>query len=243
MTTLFISDLHLSQERPDKLGLFYQFMQGPARDADALYILGDLFEAWVGDDDTSPPNAEILAAIKAVSDAAIPVFVMAGNRDFLMGSDFENHSGATLLDDPTVIDIDGEQTLIMHGDTLCTQDVDYLKFRAMVRNPAWQADFLSKPLPERLLMAQHMRAASKEAMKDKIPVIMDVEQSSVEQVMRDHSVTKLIHGHTHRPAVHKFQLNELTATRTVLGDWYQNENVLICQNGSQTLTNIEEVLS
>ncbi len=241
MSTLFISDLHLSAERPEKLELFYQFMKGPARRAEALYILGDLFEAWVGDDDATPPNHSILAEIKAVADRQVNIFVMAGNRDFLMSRDFESLTGSTLLDDPTVIDLYGEPTLLMHGDLLCSQDVDYLKFRAMVRNPAWQADFLSKSLQERLMMAQQMRAASKEAMKDKVPVIMDVEQTTVEQYMRNHDAIKLIHGHTHRPAIHEFDLDGKAARRTVLGDWYQNENVLICDESSQTLKNIQDL--
>lgn len=241
MTTLFISDLHLSPERPEKLALFFQFMQGPARQAETLYILGDLFEAWIGDDNTFPPNPEILAAIKAVSDSGVKIYVQHGNRDFLMGETFETLTGSTILPDPSVIDLYGEKTLIMHGDLLCTQDVDYLKFRAMVRNPAWLADFLSKSLEERIVIAQQMRAASKEAMQDKIPVIMDVEQSTVEQTLRDHNVTQLIHGHTHRPAIHEFELDGKPATRTVLGDWYQNENVLVCDAQSQHLTKIEAI--
>lgn len=243
MTTLFISDLHLSPERPEKLALFFQFMQGPARQAETLYILGDLFEAWIGDDNTFPPNPEILAAIKDVSDSGVKIYVQHGNRDFLMGETFETLTGSTILPDPSVIDLYGEKTLIMHGDLLCTQDVDYLKFRAMVRNPAWLADFLSKSLEERIAIAQQMRAASKEAMQDKIPVIMDVEQSTVEQTLRDHNVTQLIHGHTHRPAIHEFDLDGKTATRTVLGDWYQNENVLICEKeGTSSLVDISTLL-
>ena len=243
MTTLFISDLHLSNDRPEKLDLFYQFLKGPAQDAEALYILGDLFEALVGDDDDTPPNPEIFNALSSLSTSGVDLFVMAGNRDFLMGKEFEAKTGATLLPDPHVVDLYGEKTLLMHGDLLCTKDVDYLKFRMMVRNPEWQQQFLSKSLPERLAVAQQMRAASKEAMQDKIPVIMDAEQETVEKYLCDHDVKKMIHGHTHRPAIHDFVLDENPARRTVLGDWYQNENVLVCNKRSQQLTSIHDLIN
>lgn len=242
MTTLFISDLHLSNERPEKLAMFYEFIAGPAKQAETVYMLGDLFEYWVGDDDDTAPNPEILNALSELATAGVELFVMPGNRDFLMGEKFEKETGAKLLPDPHVISLYGEQTLLMHGDLLCTKDVDYLKFRTMVRNPAWQQNFLAKPLPERLAIAQQLRAASKEAMQDKIPVIMDVEQVTVEKNMREYQVNKLIHGHTHRPAVHEFSLDNKPATRTVLGDWYQNENVLICDQNGQKMTSIQEVL-
>ena len=243
MTILFISDLHLSQERPEKLDLFYQFLNGPALKADSLYILGDLFEALVGDDDDSPPNPEIFNALSSLTSSGVALYVMPGNRDFLMGKDFELKTGGTLLPDPYVIELCGEKTLLMHGDLLCTKDVDYLKFRLMVRDPEWQQQFLDKPLPERHAIAQQLRTASKEAMKDKIPLIMDVEQKTVEQFMLTHQVNRLIHGHTHRPEVHQFNLDGKTATRTVLGDWYQNENVLICNDRDQKMVSVQEILS
>ena len=242
MTTLFISDLHLSHERPEKLAMFYEFIAGPARNAETIYILGDLFEYWVGDDDDTSPNPEILSALSQLSASNVDLFVMSGNRDFLMGEKFERDAGAKLLPDPHVISLYGEQTLLMHGDLLCTKDVEYLKFRLMVRNPAWQQNFLAKPLAERIAIAQQLRAASKEAMQNKIPVIMDVEQVTVEKYMREHKVNKLIHGHTHRPAVHEFDLDNKAASRTVLGDWYQNENVLICDQDEQRMTSINDVL-
>ena len=224
MTTLFISDLHLSNDRPEKLDLFYQFLKGPAQDAEALYILGDLFEALVGDDDDTPPNPEIFNALSSLSTSGIDLFVMAGNRDFLMGKEFERKTGAVLLPDPHVIDLYGEKTLMM------------------VRNPEWQQQFLDKSLQERLAIAQQMRAASKEAMQDKIPVIMDAEQETVEKYLRDHNVSKMIHGHTHRPAIHDFILDNSPARRTVLGDWYQNENVLVCNKTDQQLTSIHDLI-
>ena len=243
MTTLFISDLHLSHERPEKLELFLGFLAGPARQADSLYILGDFFEAWIGDDYSNDAIALVLNSMKQASQAGLKIFVMHGNRDFLLGESFAELSGSTLLPDPFVLDLYGVKTLLMHGDLLCTQDVEYLKFRQMVRNPAWQQDFLSKPIEERLMMAQQLRAASKEAMKDKVPVIMDAEQETIDQFMREHQVFKLIHGHTHRPAVHNFELDAQPATRTVLGDWYQNENVLICSDQGQQLSSIQSFLN
>ncbi len=243
MTTLFISDLHLSEERPEKLVLFFRFLNGPARQADALYILGDFFEAWVGDDYCNDPIPQILSEMSKLSASGVKIFLMHGNRDFLIGEAFEASSGATLLPDPSVIDLYGVKTLLMHGDLLCTQDVEYLNFRKMVRDPDWQQGFLTKPIAERLMMAQQLRAASKEAMKDKVPVIMDAAQEAVEEFMRRHDVLNLIHGHTHRPAVHKFELDGTTAARTVLGDWYQNENVLICDHNGQHMASIESTLN
>jgi len=243
MTTLFISDLHLSQERPEKLDLFFQFLRRPALDANALYILGDLFEALVGDDDESPPKPEIFNALSLLTASGVALYVMPGNRDFLMGEGFELKTGGKLLPDPYVIELCGEKTLLMHGDLLCTKDIDYLKFRFMVRNPDWQQQFLDKPLPERHKIAQQLRAASKEAMKDKIPLIMDVEQKTVEHFMLTHKVNRLIHGHTHRTAVHQFNLNGKPSTRTVLGDWYQNENVLICNETDQKIVSVQDTLS
>ncbi len=242
MTTLFISDLHLSQERPEKLELFFQFLKEPALDTEALYILGDLFEALVGDDDDTPPNPGIFKALSELTSTGTPIFVMPGNRDFLMGSEFESKTGATLLPDPYIIDLYGKKTLLMHGDLLCTKDVDYLKFRTMVRDPEWQQQFLKKSLPERLAMAQQMRAASKEAMQNKIPVIMDAEQETVEKYLREHHVSNMIHGHTHRPAIHDFELDGITARRIVLGDWYQNENVLVCKENNQRLISLHDLL-
>ncbi len=243
MTTLFISDLHLSTDRPEKLELFRQFISGPAKDADKLYILGDLFEYWVGDDDSTPPNPEILSLLRSLSEAGARVFVMHGNRDFLMGDKFEEATGATLLPDPSVVLLYGEKTLLMHGDLLCTNDTEYMKFRYIVRDPEWQKLFLEKPLQERIAMAKQLRAASKEAMKDKIPVIMDVEQETVEQFMRTHHVHRLIHGHTHRPAIHHFELDGQPTTRIVLGDWYQNENILVCNENEQKLVPVQKFLT
>ncbi|MGI9305149.1 MAG: UDP-2,3-diacylglucosamine diphosphatase [Gammaproteobacteria bacterium] len=226
--TLFISDLHLDKERPQIVELFADFLQRDARNADALYILGDLFEYWIGDDDPAPGLQGAVEGIAALAAAGVPVHFIHGNRDFLVGPRFAQQAGCRLLPETEVIDLYGERTLIMHGDTLCTDDVAYQQFRAMVRNPQWQTGFLAKTLVEREAMARGMRERSKKETSGKAEDIMDVNQRVVENVMREHRVHRLIHGHTHRPATHEFALDGRDATRTVLGDWYQQGSVLRC---------------
>ncbi|MFT3789585.1 MAG: UDP-2,3-diacylglucosamine diphosphatase [Rudaea sp.] len=226
MTALFISDLHLDPQRPHIVDLFAALLAGEARRADALYILGDLFEAWIGDDDDAALPARVAQATRALRDAGVPVYFMHGNRDFLLGADYAARAGITLLADPTVIELGGERTLLMHGDTLCTDDVEYLKFRALVRDPRWQAQFLSKPLAERRAFAAQARGESRRHTSVARPEIMDVNQAAVAAAMRAHGVRKLIHGHTHRPATHRFELDGQTAERIVLGDWYEQDSVL-----------------
>jgi len=234
MATLFISDLHLSAERPDITALFIRFLNNEARQAEALYILGDLFEAWLGDDMVLPEYAEAIAAMKALSDNGVPVFIMHGNRDFLLGETFTAMSGTTLLDDPTRIDLYGKPTLLLHGDTLCTDDVKYQQFRAMVRNPAWQQQMLALSPQERLKLAKEYREMSQAETGNKAEDIMDVNQHTLEQVMQEKDVYHMIHGHTHRPAVHKFKVDSHTAQRIVLGDWYKQGSVLVCdENGCE----------
>jgi UDP-2,3-diacylglucosamine hydrolase len=229
VTTLFISDLHLAPERPAIIGLFLNFLKTRAGHAEALYILGDLFEYWIGDDAGRAPEVQPLtAALRALTHAGVPVYVMHGNRDFLLGQEFESVTGCRLLPDPSIIDLYGERVLLMHGDTLCTDDVDYLKFRAMVRNPQWIAGFLAKPIPERIAMVREVREVSKTAMAAKKPEIMDVNNEAVAEAFRAHSVRHLIHGHTHRPARHRFELDGQPVERTVLGDWYDQGSVLRC---------------
>ncbi len=228
MATLFISDLHLSAERPDITALFIQFLNNEARQAEALYILGDLFEAWLGDDMVLPEYAEAIAAMKALSDSGVPVFIMHGNRDFLLGEMFTQMSGANLLDDPTVIDLYGKPTLLLHGDTLCTDDVKYQQFRAMVRNPAWQQQMLALSPQERLKLAKEYRDMSQAETGNKAEDIMDVNQQTLEQVMQNKGIYHMIHGHTHRPAIHEFRIDSQAATRIVLGDWYEHGSVLVC---------------
>ncbi len=228
MATLFISDLHLSQERPTITPLLLRFLQGPARQAEALYILGDLFEAWLGDDMVLPDYQAAITGLKALSEV-VPLYIMYGNRDFLMREGFEAMTGGKLLDEETVIDLYGCPTLLMHGDTLCTDDIAYQEFRTMVRNPQWQAELLNKTPAERLELAQKLRQISKTEMQGKEAGIMDVNQAAVEQAMQTHHVQQLIHGHTHRPAVHEFQLEDQAAKRIVLADWYQTGGVLVCE--------------
>jgi UDP-2,3-diacylglucosamine hydrolase len=229
MTTLFISDLHLSAERPEIIALFERFLDERARRAAALYILGDLFEYWIGDEAVAQPEYRpVIEALKRCTEHGLPVFVMHGNRDFLLGAGFTRATGCRLLPDPTVIDLYDEKVLIMHGDTLCTDDVDYQRFRRMVRDPDWIAQFIAKPLAERIHMAQGMRETSKAATAAKRPEIMDVNPDAVEAVMRAHGVRHLIHGHTHRPARHALTLDGESARRTVLGDWYEQGSVLTC---------------
>ena len=230
MATLFISDLHLSAERPDITTLFIQFLNNEARQAEALYILGDLFEAWLGDDMVLPEYADAIAAMKALSDSGVPVFIMHGNRDFLLGETFTAMSGATLLDDPSRIDLYGAPTLLLHGDTLCTDDVKYQKFRAMVRNPAWQQQMLALSPQERLKLAKEYREMSQAETGNKAEDIMDVNQHTLEQVMQTEGIYRMIHGHTHRPAIHEFKIDSQAAQRIVLGDWYEQGSVLVCDD-------------
>ena len=226
-TTLFISDLHLCDQRPAITRLFLDFLAGEARAADALYILGDLFEFWVGDDATGENEfRRVIDGLAGLTRAGVPLHMMYGNRDFLMRKRFEEVTGGRLILDPLRIELYGEPTLLMHGDLLCTADTDYMKFRAMVRDPAWQGDFLAKSLAERNGIFNNYREISKATTTKKPPEIMDVAQSAVENVMRRHNVRRLIHGHTHRPGEHVFTLDGAPARRMVLGAWYEQGSVL-----------------
>ncbi|PXX90918.1 UDP-2,3-diacylglucosamine diphosphatase [Marinobacter vulgaris] len=222
MTTLFISDLHLEESRPDITDAFLAFLDQKALGAEKLYILGDFFEAWIGDDEHTPLQEQVAKALRAVSDSGTELFLMHGNRDFLIGEDYCNRIGATLLDDPTVVDLYGTLTLLMHGDSLCTADVEYQKFRANMRNPQWQRMILQRPLAERQQMARQLREISMAKNKGKEEFIMDVTPDEVVREMETHGVRRLIHGHTHRPAVHQLEVGGEPATRIVLGDWGDN---------------------
>ncbi len=228
MATLFLADLHLDDSRPHITRLFESLLAGPeVRGARALYLLGDLVEAWVGDDDDAELPARIAAAIHAVADAGVPVYFMHGNRDFLLGPAFAERAGMQLItDDAIVRDIEGTPTLLMHGDTLCTDDVAYQEVRARVRAAAWKAHVLSTPLAARRALAAQSRAQSHTHKQSTSETIMDVNQDAVEQAMRAAGVTRLIHGHTHRPAVHEFTLDGRPAQRIVLGDWYEQGSLL-----------------
>lgn len=226
MATLFISDLHLDPARPQITDLFMEFLRQEAPHAEALYILGDFFEAWIGDDDPDPHHARIMAGVRQLTDQGVPVYFMHGNRDFLIGEAFARKTGCTLLQDPHLTNLYGTPTLLMHGDTLCTDDLEYQKFRSMVRSPAWQRAFLAKPLEARRAFAAQARAESRSQTQAKPEDIMDVNQNTVERVMAEHNVSRLIHGHTHRPAVHRFRSHGGEKARIVLGDWYTQSSLL-----------------
>jgi UDP-2,3-diacylglucosamine hydrolase len=230
--TLFVSDLHLTARRPETADLFLRFLAGPARAAQAFYILGDLFDYWAGDDDLGDPfNARICAALAGLAAGGTQTFFMAGNRDFLAGEQFGVSSRLTFLKDPTVIDLAGTPTLLMHGDTLCTDDTDYLAFRAVARTPQWRADVLAKPLAERKAMLEVLRARSEAAKQGKDYDVMDANGAAVADAFRRHGVCRLIHGHTHRQARHEHQVDGRACERWVLGDWHASGNALAVDAG------------
>jgi len=212
--TLLISDLHLDPARPAVTAALAEFLHQHI-DCDALYILGDLFEAWIGDDDDAPLAAEVAALLRGFSAAGPDLYLMRGNRDFLLGGVFCAAAGARLLPDYALIDLYGTPTLLMHGDSLCTADADYMAFRATARDPAWQADLLARPLAERRALAAELRGRSRAANSIKSEDIMDVTPFEVERVMAEAGVRRLVHGHTHRPGRHSGDYGE----RWVLGDW------------------------
>jgi UDP-2,3-diacylglucosamine hydrolase len=222
---LFISDLHLAGERPASSERFFRFLQDEAAGAAALYVLGDLFEYWIGDDELSAADGDPLArrvarSLRRFADAGAAVYLMHGNRDFLLGAGFCSASGATLLDDPALIDICGEPTLLMHGDTLCTEDLDYQAWRRTARSDAWQREFLAQPLAARRHAIRQMRERSKAVISEKPAAIMDVTAQAVNAALRRHGVKRLIHGHTHRPARHELEVDGVRRERWVLPDWY-----------------------
>ncbi|MCB1693340.1 MAG: UDP-2,3-diacylglucosamine diphosphatase [Pseudomonadales bacterium] len=216
MPHLFISDLHLEEGRPDITEAFFGFLKDKTPGADSLYILGDFFEVWLGDDHDTAFNRAI---IDALAEVTCPKFLMHGNRDFLMGEDFCQAAGATLLADPSNVTLDGKPVLLMHGDSLCTRDTEYMAVRKMLRDPAFQADFLSKSLEEREAFARGARAQSKEHTRESATDIMDVTPEEVVGAMAEAGVDTLIHGHTHRPDVHHLTVEGTDARRIVLGDW------------------------
>lgn len=219
MATYLISDLHLDQQQPHITRGFLDFLQGPAAAAEALYILGDFFEVWIGDDDDAPLAAQIAAALRRYSDSGPRVYLMHGNRDFLLGDSFARRCGATLIPDPSPVTLAGQRVLLMHGDSLCTRDSEYMAFRQQARDPVWQRTLLAKTLPERRQIAAQLRATSKSMSSRKAEDILDVTPSEVTAVMRRHRVRTLIHGHTHRPARHALEIDGKAAERIVLGDW------------------------
>lgn len=236
MHSIFVSDLHLAPERPQASRSFFDFVQGPAAQAAALYILGDLFEYWVGDDDLDDPfNSAVADALRDLSDKGVALSFMHGNRDMLIGDAFATRCGARLLADPLLLeDLHGTRTLLMHGDTLCTDDIEYQKFRVYAHDPDNQRRFLAQPLPERRRQALGIRAESERSKQGKGAEIMDVTPLTVEKTLRAFGYPRLIHGHTHRPARHVHVLDGHACERWVLTDWYGRAGYLRCDAGGCT---------
>ena len=236
MRALLISDLHLTEERPAANERFIALLEDKARHAEALYILGDFFEYWIGDDDLGEPfNAVIAGLLKDLTRRGVRVYFMHGNRDFLIGEGFCAATGAALLEDPTVAEIGGVKTLLVHGDTLCTDDVEYQAWRRKARDPAFQAQFLAKPLAERRQAVFQMREKSRQVVQEKTAEIMDVNEEAVRRAMREHGVRRLIHGHTHRPGRHALEVDGERCERWVLPDWYGRGGYLQVERGSPKL--------
>lgn len=229
MHSIFVSDLHLCADRPHINQQFFDFIARTAPRAEALYILGDLFEYWVGDDDLADPlNAAVAAALHALARKGTRLYLMQGNRDLLIGQAFAQNCDAQLIAEPVLLELYGTRTLLMHGDTLCTDDVDYQKFRAYARNPANQAQFLAQPLAARRQQMLGLRAQSEHSKQNKTADIMDVAPAAVEKVLREFGYPRLIHGHTHRPARHVHTIDGRICERWVLNDWYRRGGYLHC---------------
>jgi len=230
---VFISDLHLAPERAEIIELFLKFVDDIAAKADRLYILGDFLEYWLGDDDPAPSLTPVFNKLIELDEQyATKIFFMHGNRDFLIGNKLAEHCHFTLIDDPYKIKIQENNALLMHGDTLCTDDVEYQKFRQMVRNPQWQQQILAKSLEERMQIAKDLREKSQQFSAEKEEYVMDVNQQTTDKVFTENNITVLIHGHTHRPAIHHKTINNCKTTRIVLGDWYKTGRYLRIKNNS-----------
>ncbi len=238
MTTLFISDLHLNGAQPDITTQFVAFLRGAARRAEHLYILGDLFEFWIGDDDPDPTYAYIQAELRALTSSGVPCSIMHGNRDFLLGKQFCARTGCRLLRDGTIIDLCGQRVLLTHGDVLCTDDRDYQRLRRRVRNPLVQWLFIRLPLTLRERIATRIRTGSRMHKQTAAPAIMDVNVSAVEQAFAQTHTPVMIHGHTHRPAIHRYPTDQGANIRIVLGDWYTQGSVLRWSETGYELTSL-----
>jgi UDP-2,3-diacylglucosamine hydrolase len=238
MTRLFVSDVHLDADAPEALEQFLDFLRTRVADAEALYILGDLFEAWVGDDDPDPAKARVCEGLRALTARGVGCFILHGDRDFLIGRDFCHRTGSRLLADPVVADLDGERVLLTHGDALCTDDHSYQELRSTVRTPEWQRRFLALPLANRELIANQARTGSKNHIARAIPNIMDVNQDAVSTAYRATRVRRIIHGHTHRPAVHETLIEGEPAQRMVLGAWYEQGSYIQYEHGRYELRSL-----
>lgn len=228
--TLFISDLHLSPSREDITALFVEFLQTRAAAAQSLYILGDLFEVWLGDDVSLEDHRSSITALRELTDSGVPVYYLHGNRDFAVGGLFALNTGVQIVEDPSVIQLDGNQVLIAHGDALCTDDVNYQRFRKIIRQRWLLSSLLALPASSRRWIGDTIRNASKKSQSTMPMAIMDVTQSAVETLMKKHRVYTLVHGHTHRPDQHHFTVDGSSAERHVMGDWYTQGSVLRYEN-------------
>ena len=233
---LFASDVHLAAERPVALAAFRAFLAGPVRRAGRLYLLGDVFDLWLGDDDDRTPHLDVEAALAETVAAGVPVDVIRGNHDFLLGDAFAERTGCRLVDEPHVIEVPGERVVLLHGDTLCTRDAEYQAFRRYARDPQNQRSFLARPMAERAQEAARIRATSDSRTRLKPEDIMDVTDEEVVRVLCEHDATRMVHGHTHRPAVHELDLEAGPSTRIVLGDWYDQGTVLAWDEAGWRLT-------
>lgn len=232
MAQLFVSDLHLEDARPDITRAFFHLLDSHQDRITHLYLLGDIFEVWLGDDTPAACATQLAEKLNLLAARSIRIFLMHGNRDFLLGNDYAIRCGAQLIEEPYPIMLNGSKTLLMHGDALCTRDVEYMAFRKMVRNADWQRTLLARPLDERLAIGRQLREKSQQSAQQKAEYIMDVTEEEVVTLMETHDAALLIHGHTHRPATHHVQLQNRTATRIVLGDWYkQGWYILADENG------------
>ncbi len=235
MARLFVSDVHLDEGTPAAIEQFLDFLKVHASEAEALYILGDLFESWVGDDDADPAKARVCSALRELTAKRVATFVIHGNRDFLLGRDFCQRSGCELLSDPIIVELDGERVLLTHGDALCTDDRGYQQLRSTVRTRAWQRRFLGLPLAARASLARQARAGSQAHTARVVPEIMDVNSNAVEKAFRALDVRRMIHGHTHRPNIHHTLINAEAAQRIVLGAWYEQGSYLWYERGRYEL--------
>ncbi len=235
MARLFVSDLHLDAERPQATEQFLAFLSTHAAQAEALYILGDLFEAWIGDDDPESEKARVCAALRELTSRGVPCFILHGNRDFLLSRGFCERTGSSLLPDPVVVELAGERVLLTHGDALCIDDHAYQELRSAVRSHAWQQRFLSLPVAVRARLAERARAGSRAHTARAVPHIMDVNSGAVAAAFRATGVRRIIHGHTHRPAVHELLVDGQPVERIVLGAWYEQGSYLHYEDGRYQL--------
>jgi len=242
--TLFIADVHLSDARPQQIALFKQLLRGPARQASAVYILGDLFDNfWLGNDDNTPPHPAILSELKEFTTSGPPLYILRGNRELMLDQGIERLTGAVMLSDPALIELAGKPVLISHGDLLCTRDTWYQLYRKCLESPPVKWIFLHLPYGIRSLLVTSLRPLINQSAMNKRPEIMDVDADAVIHTMRRHRVHELIHGHTHRPGFHELNIDNYPARRIVLGDWYENELILVCRNSDRKLLSVRDYLA